>query len=966
MDPTQQQETVDPTIKALVQAIGKTESGGLKDPYNARGGSGEYGAYQFMPKTWQSWAKRYLGDGNAPMTMENQNKVAYSQVKYLKEQGYNPAQIASIWNSGGPSWEGKVGTNKYGVHYDTPSYVRKVSQYYSQFRGEDVANQQQTGTESGPVNTPSGKLYPVKVGENPSAPLVGPPKPKDIFDDFEQSPVGKVVHAAGSLTDAVSEASAKVAHMNINPLSLFFESAPEISAADIAGTATGALGGVIGSGVYGVGQIATNAFDPNRGLFQGVLDASAEGGKKGEEFGRSIGEQGAEAAPMALASEGASLAAIKAPGVLGTAGKVAGTGIDWTNKAMNASMGYEGMKALNRGDYEKATQFLAPLFAGEIYDAASTRLMPEFHNSKDPDGGTKAYEDPAFRLGVTDGLKDAQKGQTAPNKLITKARQFYGDALNIREGDTKSFLKKNRNIDQTLDDLREMGIFVDKNPETNQIDTSRGLDQIQTRLDTQMKIVNDAVKSDTRARIQLDDWRKNALEQIDDMSSRSKSEKLEMKDYLESVFMDFKRAYPEGNITPQDLLLERRQLGNRQIKWDANPREKLQNTVDKQLYHAGNDTLYNTFKNTEFEGAIQKSNEITSRLMDAKTLLDRANGRIVKGGRLGWMWRRTMGYLLGHTVGGPIGGIAAEVAAGKIGDYVNDPAWATKRAIRITKKLNSGMGFLDRSTAELVKDLMNKRYAPSEIAKRPKALPPGKVVNQSTGQFEAPTATIEGVSPEVASGRRDMGLSPYGEKTGPVSTKEIIAARIREKNGPKKELVEKSAQKVTEPEKPYAEDVRAIAEQVKAKSSEVKKVYSKDNRVADNAGKRAKGVGLQESAILRKLREEPTPKELETAIKYLNSNYVGKTVLVDGAPATVKGSHFGKVKVEFPDGELRTVDKASIESKEVTKEEAIAHLKEQAKKQALALLGTSEVPVDNGNVVETTPVQENVTEQVSQ
>lgn len=114
---------LDQSVVKIAQAIRKVESNGR---YDAAGGSGEGGAYQFMPSTWKSWAGKYLGDPNAKMDKINQNKVAYYKIKELKDQGFKVDQIASVWNSGGPNYAGKVGTNKYGVKYDTPSYVAKV------------------------------------------------------------------------------------------------------------------------------------------------------------------------------------------------------------------------------------------------------------------------------------------------------------------------------------------------------------------------------------------------------------------------------------------------------------------------------------------------------------------------------------------------------------------------------------------------------------------------------------------------------------------------------------------------------------------------------------------------------------------------------------------------------------------------------------------------------------------------
>lgn len=112
----------------VAKAIRQVESGG---DFNAKGKSGESGAYQWTPDTWKAHAKEALGDENAQMTKENQNAVAYTIIKKWKDSGLNVAQIAAKWNSGSESgWEKKVGTNKYGVHYDVPKYVKSVTDGY--------------------------------------------------------------------------------------------------------------------------------------------------------------------------------------------------------------------------------------------------------------------------------------------------------------------------------------------------------------------------------------------------------------------------------------------------------------------------------------------------------------------------------------------------------------------------------------------------------------------------------------------------------------------------------------------------------------------------------------------------------------------------------------------------------------------------------------------------------------------
>jgi hypothetical protein len=89
--------------------------------YHLSGGSGEYGAYQFMPSTWYVYSMEVYGK-ITPMTEANQDEVAVYAIKKLLEK-HNPAEIAAIWNSGKPTWEGRKGVNKYGIKYDVEAYV---------------------------------------------------------------------------------------------------------------------------------------------------------------------------------------------------------------------------------------------------------------------------------------------------------------------------------------------------------------------------------------------------------------------------------------------------------------------------------------------------------------------------------------------------------------------------------------------------------------------------------------------------------------------------------------------------------------------------------------------------------------------------------------------------------------------------------------------------------------------------
>jgi hypothetical protein len=175
MDTTQTQpnQQLDPTIVNMARSIKSVETNGQSNPYTAVGGSGEYGAYQYTPATWATDSAKYLGQ-SVPLqgaSIAQQNQVAYGKIKDLKSQGYNPAQIASIWNSGKPDPTGNVGTNKYGVGYNTPQYVQNVIKAYDGFKSGSTGglvsqaqseanggNQGQNNASQSPQNGLGGEL----------------------------------------------------------------------------------------------------------------------------------------------------------------------------------------------------------------------------------------------------------------------------------------------------------------------------------------------------------------------------------------------------------------------------------------------------------------------------------------------------------------------------------------------------------------------------------------------------------------------------------------------------------------------------------------------------------------------------------------------------------------------------------------------------------------------------------------
>jgi hypothetical protein len=87
-----------PQIARFMNAIGQVESGGRYDARNKY--SGAYGKYQIMPSNWPSWAKRYLGNANAPQTPANQERVARGKFTDLYNKLKSWPVVARWWLTG--------------------------------------------------------------------------------------------------------------------------------------------------------------------------------------------------------------------------------------------------------------------------------------------------------------------------------------------------------------------------------------------------------------------------------------------------------------------------------------------------------------------------------------------------------------------------------------------------------------------------------------------------------------------------------------------------------------------------------------------------------------------------------------------------------------------------------------------------------------------------------------------------
>jgi len=187
---------LDQDVINLAKAIRNTESRGN---FQAEGKSGEYGAYQYTEPTWQKYATEAgVTSSLRDATPEDQNKVTYTKLKQWKDQGYNPGQIASMWNAGEgepDAYTGKfsngqpsVGKNKYGVEFNVPQYAESVASYYHDLKNGVISPSVKPNPSSALPDTQMGQMQQPKenLGDQLASRL------HDISNVLSQQQMGQI------------------------------------------------------------------------------------------------------------------------------------------------------------------------------------------------------------------------------------------------------------------------------------------------------------------------------------------------------------------------------------------------------------------------------------------------------------------------------------------------------------------------------------------------------------------------------------------------------------------------------------------------------------------------------------------------------------------------------------------------------------------------------------------------------
>lgn len=433
MEPqTSTASSLDPQVVNLAKSIRTVESGGN---FQAQGKSGEYGGYQFTEPTWNATAKKH--GVNVPLkqaTPEQQNEVAYKQLKEWKDSGYNVGEIASMWNSGKPDnyLNNHVGINDHGVSYNTPEYAKKVAETYQQLKGQAPQTQQNNAYNPKPFSSGSNPFL-VDTSGQPQSPTT----PQD--EGLGTKLMGRANDASTAIQDTKSG--------KINPISGVLQTAGAVAGGvnDVVQKGLELIPGVKGlEGLIGkgVGKLA------NTDIGQKVLSKGQELATVHPELAKDIGSIGNIAGAVGTFEGAGAIKNFAKKGLANAfedraASSLAKEVSEVASKTIGgrkalAALGEDGLSTISKGEFaptietlENGKKVFSTKTASDNIENAIAKIDNEMLQPLLENNSTAAISE---RMPLADlrktalaDAKDAFIDDSGINKLFDMIKEKYGD-----------------------------------------------------------------------------------------------------------------------------------------------------------------------------------------------------------------------------------------------------------------------------------------------------------------------------------------------------------------------------------------------------------------------------------------------------------------------------------------------------------------------------------------------------------
>lgn len=328
------------------------------------------------------------------------------------------------------------------------------------------------------------------------------------------------------------------------------------------------------------------------------------------------------------------------------------------------------------------------------------------------------------------GITKAGK-EIKAQKLSKEATNIYRDMLRPTQGEIKNIeIRGNKNIDDYYKLAAEEKLQIKQTPD-KKLDTKEAV----TQLEDKQAVLHDSLNKLLENNDQTFNLYTISSKSKEELANKFKNAKeledarADIDDYITAEI----KRYGKSTVSATELNNIKQgmwSVGYNQMKPTAKSSARIIGYVAK-------DAIEKAIPSAPVKALNQQSGKYATLI----NLLENAQGRVVKGGRLGGYFARATGAIVGHSTGIPIvGPVIGEILGGKIEKAINNPELASRIGSNKMGKAEKYLSAVGKKTPT-TEDIINKIPFNPVIKKEQKIILGEKLKEKPI--IENPAKTIE-------------------------------------------------------------------------------------------------------------------------------------------------------------------------------------------------------------------------------
>lgn len=381
----------------------------------------------------------------------------------------------------------------------------------------------------------------------------------------------------------------------------------------------------------------------------------------------------------------------------------------------------------------------------------------------------KSVGQSAGKIGKTVAETTSKMKQKKMDKLSTQATEEYRTMLRPNAGEIRNVeIRKGRKIDDYYQLAAEEQLPITQTAD-KKLDTLTAREKLKPRQEQLHEVINQELGGDNSKQFDLIKIANQAKNELRKTIKNDTEYKNAAADVDEQIL---------DAINTRGRILTGQELNNfKQGMWSVgyNQLKPTSQSTARKIGHIAKEAIEKGYPDSN----IKQLNELSGKYATLNSLLENAQGRVVRGGRLGGYAARAIGAIAGSKLP-VVGPLIGQAVGGKVADFIYAPERAS--AIASSKAVKSGMA------GKSFKDTMNLPRkppytgtralvpVPSKVEKaapnfsQSKLKPQGEVLRSAGPEKVSPKAIVE-----VPSSAQDIKIPDFGIKGKKGTSSEIDA-----------------------------------------------------------------------------------------------------------------------------------------------------------------------------------------------